>query len=61
MVGKKNLASPPYLNNLPKLIGNTGLNSGKCYLAFQSILYDEDFSEYVTKSWKAIIIWQKTF
>ena len=35
-----------------KSIGNTGLNSEKYFLAFQSILYDEDFSEYVKNLFK---------
>ena len=46
--GKKKILVPPtHLGNLFKSIGNTRLNSEKYFLAFQSILYDEDFSEYV--------------
>ena len=42
-----NLVPPIYLDDLFKYIGNTGLNSEKRFLALQSILYDESFSEYV--------------
>ena len=61
---KNNLVSSTHLDDLFKSIGNTGLNSEKRLLAFQSILYDEDFSEYVKnllRCTKAIIIWQTTF
>ena len=46
--GKKNNLVPPiHLDDLFKFIGYTGLNSEKRFLAFQSILYDKEFSEYV--------------
>ena len=42
--GRKNyLVPPPHIDDLFKSIGKTGLNSEKRFLAFQSILYDEDF------------------
>ena len=44
---KNNLVSPTHLDDLFKSIGNTGLHSEKRFLAFQNILYHEDFSEYV--------------
>ena len=46
---KNNLVPPTHLDDLFKSIGNTGINSEERYLAFQSILYDEDFSEYFKK------------
>ena len=42
-----NLVPPTYRDDLFKSIGKTGLNSEKRFLAFQSILYHENFSEYV--------------
>ena len=35
-----------HLSDLFKSIGNIGLNTEKLFLAFQNILYDEDFSKY---------------
>ena len=49
---KNNLVPPPHLDDLLKSIGNTGLNSEKYFLAFQSILHDEIFSEYDKKLFK---------
>ena len=49
---RKNLVPPTHLNYLFKSIGNTALNSDKHFLSFQSILYDEDFSEYVKNLFK---------
>ena len=40
---KNNFVPPLHLDDLFKSIGKTGLNSEKRFLAFQSILYDEDF------------------
>ena len=51
---KNNLVPPPYLDDLFKSIDNTGLNGGKCFLAFQRILYDEGFSEYVKSLFKVL-------
>ena len=44
---------PTYLDDLFNIIGNTGLNNEKRFLAFQSIQYDEGFSEYVKNLFKA--------
>ena len=44
---KDNLVPPTHLDDLFKSIGDTALNSGRCLLGFQSVLYDEDFSECV--------------
>ena len=49
---KNNLVPPTQLDGLFKSISKTGLNMEKRFLAFQSILYDEDFSEYVKKLFK---------
>ena len=49
---KNNLVPPPHLNDLFKSIDNRGLNSERRFLAFQSILYDEDFSEYFKNLFK---------
>ena len=49
---KNNLVPPPHLDDLFKSIGNTGLNSEKYFLASQSILHDEIFSEYDKKLFK---------
>ena len=53
---KNNLVPSPYLNDLFKSIGNTGLNNEKRFLAFQSILHDEDFSEYVKNLFNVQIV-----
>ena len=60
---KNNLVPPTHLDDLFKSIANTALNSEKRYFEFPSILYNENFSEYVKnllRCRKAIIIWQKT-
>ena len=51
---KNNLVPPTYLDDLFKSLGSTGLNNEKRYLAFQSILYNEDFSEYVKNLFKVL-------
>ena len=43
---------PLFFYDFLKFIDNTGLNSEKRYLVFQSIMYDEDFSEYVKNLFK---------
>ena len=49
---KKNLVPSTHLDDLFQSIGNTGLNREKHFLASQSILYDEDFSQYVKNLFK---------
>ena len=49
---KNNLVLPTHLDDMFKSIGNTGLKSEKRFLAFQSVLYDEDFSEFVKSLFK---------
>ena len=44
---KNNLVPRTHLDDLLNSIGNTGLNSERHFHAFQSILFDEYFSEYV--------------
>ena len=43
---KNNLVPPTHLDDLFKSISNTGLNCEKDFLAFESIMYVKDFSEY---------------
>ena len=52
MAKKTNLVPPFHLDDLFKSISNRGLNSETRFLAFQIILYDEDFSEYVKSLFK---------
>ena len=49
---KNNLVPPTHFDDLFKSIGNTGLNSETRFLAFQSILEDKSFSEYLKNLFK---------
>ena len=49
---KNNLKPPTHFVDLFKSIGNTALNREKRFLTFQTILYDEDFSEYIKNLFK---------
>ena len=49
---KNNLVPSTHLDYLFQSIGKTGLNGEKRFLASQSVLYDEDFSEYVKNLFK---------
>ena len=49
---KSNLVPPTHLDDLFKSIGSTVYNNKKRFLAFQSILYDNDFSEYIKTMFK---------
>ena len=58
---KNKLFPPPHLDDLFKSIGNTGLNNQKLFLAFQRILYDEGFSEYVKTLFKGYLRYKTIF